>query len=607
MIELFLDIETFSDINLPKTGVYRYAESPRFEILMCAWAVGDDPIQVAIGRDEIMQHVAGLVDSPEVLKIAHNAQFERICFSSFFHFPVGEYLPPEEWEDSAVMAVEAGFPRKLEALGKALGGEAKDEAGTALINWFCKPDRNGNRRLPEDHPEKWTKFVEYCRQDVATHRDAYRKLPRLTPSERRFYQIDQIINDRGLAIDLDMAARAVEADERSRAIAGAELADLLKIENAGSVPQIIKALADTGLELPNMQSETLEELLAQKDSLTQVQRRALELRLETSLIAARKYQAALDAVSADGRLRGQYLFHGAHTSRWSSRGVQIHNLPNVEVTQIEEQILDLKLGWDLPPEVLKALLRSLFVGPLTVFDFKAIEACILAWLVGEVWVLEALREQRDLYVEAADRLSKVSGHILDRQQGKKAVLGLGYQGAVNALRRLGATGTDEELVVLVKAYREASPKTRRSWYRMEDAFIEGGSVGRLKIERRGKNRHLVLPSGHPLVYRNVVVAGSGRERKILFDDPKTGHKTDTYGGRLIENATQAVGRDLLAEAMDRLEWAGYRVVGHTHDEAIVDGAQPVDEISKWMCYLPEWAAGLPVSGKGFQCARYRKD
>lgn len=601
---LYIDVETFSDVDLTKYGVYRYAESPGFEILMAAWSLDGSETRVAVGRDEV-EAIPGLRDSA-VLKVAHNAQFERVCFSAFFGLPAGQYLDPEEWEDTAALAAVAGYPRGLGALAVTLGAQEKDEAGTALINWFCKPDRKGQRRLPQDHPEKWDQFVAYCAQDVDTLRDVHGLLPGWPSDlERRVFMVDQRINDRGIKVDLEMAEACIAADEEGRARAGEELKDLLGIDNPGSVPQITAALEETGIKLPNMRAETLDALLA-GNKLTEVQRRALELRQLTALVAARKYSAALGSCSEDGRLRGQFRFFGAHTGRWSSRGVQIQNLPRVALDQTEGHILDLLLGGNPGPEVLKGLVRSLFVGPFTVVDYSSIEARGLAWLAGEEWVLQAFREKRDIYVETANRMS-TPARPLTRQQGKVAVLALGYQGGVNALRNMGAEGTDEQLSTLRDLYREANPRTKRLWFSMERAFIEGGKAGRLEVVKtnRGRDRELILPSGRALTYRGVKVVGSGRDQRILFDDPK-GHRADTYGGRLVENATQAVCRDILAEALVALDAAGYNVVGHVHDEAIVDGEAPVDEIAAVMCRLPKWARGLPIAAEGFVTQRYRK-
>ncbi len=607
MSTLWIDIESYSDVDLLKYGVYRYAESLNFEILMAAWSLGG-PTQIAIGEDEVAR-IPGLFD-PNVLKVAHNAQFERVCFTTLarrqHECGPDDFLDPEQYEDTAALAAIAGLPRALADLAKALGAEDKDEAGTALINWFCKPDRTGKRRRPEDHPEKWAQFVAYCIQDVDTLKDVHRLLPDWPSDyERRVFMADQRINDRGIKIDREMAVACITADEQGRAQAGEEMKELLGIDNPGSVPQITAALAKTGLKLPSLRAEGVEKLLASGE-LTPQQTRALELRQLTALVAARKYSSALGSCNSDGRLRGQFRYFGAHTGRWSSRGVQIQNLPRIALEQTEEHILDLLLGFNPGPEVLKALVRALFVGPFTVVDYSAIEARGLAWAAGEEWVLQAFRDKRDIYVETATRMS-TPARPMTRQHGKVAVLALGYQGGKDALRNMGAVGTDEELNLLRDLYREANPRVKRLWYSMERAFVEGGTAGRFRVEKvnRGKDRNIVLPSGRRLRYRGVRVVGSGRDQRILFNDPK-GHVADTYGGRLVENGVQALCRDILAQALVSLDSAGYPVVGHVHDEVIVDGEAPVDEIAQVMCRMPGWARGLPLAAEGFVTQRYRK-
>src|SRR5690625_633520 len=285
---------------------------------MAAWSLDGSDTRVAVGREEI-EAIPGLSD-PAVLKVAHNAQFERVCFSAFFGLPVGQYLDPEAWEDTAAIAAVAGYPRGLGALAVALGAQEKDEAGTALINWFCKPDRKGHRRMPQDHPEKWDQFVAYCAQDVDTLRDIHDLLPGWPSDlERRVFMTDQRVNDRGIKVDLEMAEACIAADEEGRARAGEELKDLLGIDNPGSVPQITAALEKTGLKLPSLRADGIKKLLASGE-LTKVQTRARELRQLTALVAARKYSAALGSSSEDGRLRGQFRFFGAHTGRWCLTG-----------------------------------------------------------------------------------------------------------------------------------------------------------------------------------------------------------------------------------------------------------------------------------------------
>lgn len=612
---LYLDLETYSPVDLKAAGVYAYAEHPDHLVLLCAYSVGGEPARVLVGEDEIIQKLSGMLHDPEVLKVAHNAQFDRVNLSRLAGCPPGVYLDPAQWEDTMARAAENALPSSLAKLAKALGAEDKDEAGTRLINMFSKPNRRGERTTTEDEPERWAEFVEYARQDVDTLVDVYNRLPPW-PSEyeQRLWVVDQRINDRGIRADLDLAAWALEKDNDNRARAESELRELLGIGNANSVQQLKVALDGVGLDLPNLRVATVTEAL-ERDDLDEAQRRALELRAQIALTSAKKYQAVLNGANSDGRLRGQFKFYGAHTGRWSGRGVQLQNLPRAELRHPESVILDSQLGLDAPPQDLKALIRQTFIGPFVVSDYSAIEARVLAWVAGEQWALEAFEKGRDIYVETAERMGG-----LTRQQGKVAVLALGYQGGVNSLAHMGAQGTDEELNDLKVAWRRANRRIVRLWSDLDEAFAEGGRAGRLRVEVRGKDRLLHLPSGRYLTYRNVrhetwwATDDEGqrlKKRGWRFDGMLG--RTDTYGGRLSENCVQAISRDVLADLLDRLERLGVAVVGHVHDEVLVEapGGQKEREdllqlVTREMSQGPGWAEGLPLNGEGFLTDRYRK-
>lgn len=625
---LYIDIETFSDIDLRKSNAYRYTESDQFLILMAAYAVGDDPVEMVFGSDVF--DIPGLWD-PRVEKVAHNAAFERICFSVMFredpHFCVsgggqllefgGRYLPPEHWTDTQALAALAGYPQKLEQLAHALGGEQKDSAGTLLINWFCKPDRKGNRRMPEDHPEKWAQFVEYCRQDVVTLRDVHKKLPTWpTEHELEVYLTDQRINDRGIQVDTVMAQAAIDAQEDNKLGQFRELQEITGLENPNSNVQLLGWLKGRGVAVENLQAATVTTLL--KGDLPEPVGRALELRQELALVAAKKYQAALDRVNADGRLRGSFAYHGAHTGRWAGRGVQLQNLPSASLAEkdapgevvdrtIAAAVLDLYLGYGADAKTLKALVRPMFTGPFTVVDYSAIEARVVAWLAGEEWALQAFRDGRDIYVETAERMGGMS-----RKEGKVAVLALGYNGGIGSLKAMGAEGSDEKLQYLVTQWRNANPAIVQFWADMQRAFRNGGQAGRIRVEKDGRDRRVILPSGRSMVYHDVrerwVEKWGQQVKQLSFQDPKPPYlRVDTYGGRLTENVTQAVARDVLAGALVSLDRAGYDVVGHVHDEVLVQGTYPVEEIAGVLNDLPDWAEGLPIDAAGYTCPRYRKD
>ena len=622
MRDLFIDIETYSPVDLKTAGVYRYTEHPEFEILMCAWATDDHPktVHVAVGRDEI-DRIPGLFD-PAVTKIAHNANFERVCLSAHRGLPTGHYLDPEQFDDTMAVGAEWGLPRSLGAMAEALGAEAKDVAGTRLINLFSKPDRNGKRTTADDKPEQWTEFVEYCRQDVVTMigisdrlHDEFGWWP--TDTERAIWLADQRINDRGMRVDVPMAEAATAADAENRTNALAELAELTGADNPNSPAQLTTWLQSTGLQVNNLRAATVTELLA-GDQLTGEQRRALELRKQLALSAAKKFSTALDRVNSDGRVRGGFQFFAAHTGRWGGRGVQPQNLPSggLELDQEAAALLDLELGLGGDPDTLKALVRAMFTGPYVVADYSAIEARVLAWLAGEEWSLEAFRAGRDIYVETVARmfdLDPVEAKAR-RKQGKVAVLALGYQGGVGSLRVMGAQGSDGELRELVGAWREANQNVVNFWADLEAAFRSGGTAGRIRVERDGTSRFVILPSGRTLGYHGVKLrvdhSATGDIRRVLshLSVRGGGQWVSTYGGRLAENCTQAVARDLLAQGLVNLETAGFTTVGHVHDEVIVEASGPemLGRVSAAITDAPDWAKGLPLNAEAYECERYRK-
>lgn len=608
---LYCDIETFSEADLKKVGVYAYAADPSFEILFCWWTTDGVDYHLAVGAEEI-DAIPGLWH-PSVTKVAHNAPFERVCFSRLsedladatgYDPPIEDpYLDPDPdvWLDTAAWAAALGLPRSLDKLAKALGIDPKDSAGTRLINTFCKLVR-GKRIRPEDKPLEWIEFLEYGRQDVVTLYEAHQALiaeGEWTESEREIYYVDQVINDRGVAVDVETARAAVEAGSENQLAASEEMQSLLGIANANSVQQVTAGLAAAGLEIPDLTAATVETLLRRTD-LTPEQHRALELRSELALSAAKKFSVMVDA-QVGGRLRGSFRYHGAHTGRWAGALWQPHNLPRHMAENPEAVIADLLMGLGASPLDLKGTIRSVILLNGVVVDYSAIEARIIGWYAGETWLLDAFRAGKDVYVEQA----ALMGPQYSRSHGKVATLALGFQGAVGALQVMGATGTEEELLAQVKAYRKTNPNIVQFWYDLDDAFKRGGEAGRIYVERFGdrrQHRKMYLPSGRALTYRSVAVNSDG---EISFTDHR-GVRTYTYGGRLAENATQAGARDILAAALVRLHNAGYEIVGHVHDEAMVQNTIDVERISEIMCELPDWAEGLPLAAEGGFMRRYRK-
>lgn len=632
---LYLDIETRSRIDLKKNSVYKYVECPDWNILMCGWALNDDPVKMVYSLEEIWE-IPGLWDD-SVEKVAHNAQFERINFSALawgqHELEPGEYLTPGPWTDTMALAAEYGYPRGLDRLAKALGVEEKDSAGTRLINLFCKPNRKGGFTQPEEKPAEWQQFCDYGMQDVVTLREVHKALLAVLPDrpkgkagfptskEYQVYLADQLINDRGFPVDLDLVQAAMATAEDNRMVDELEMMQLTGISNPGSNVQLLSWLQGQGVRMANLQAETVEKQLAKPQQ--PVVKRVLELRQELALVAAKKYEAAQLRTSPDGNLRGAFQFFGAHTGRWAGRGVQLQNLPSATLGGKDDShedveraialgVMDVKLGNGASAHTLKALVRNMFIGPFTVVDYSAIEARVVAWLAGEQWALDAFRAGRDIYVETAERM----GNGMTRKDGKVAVLALGYNGGIGSLQAMGAEGSDQALQKLVTQWRLANTNIVDFWAEMDQAFRHGGQVGQfITVERDGKDRYIRLPSGRAIGYHDVRLEWKdtkfGRRQVLDFADygkPQPNIRTGTYGGRLTENVTQAVARDLLAHALVELHFAGYQVVGHVHDEIIALGASPtsVAEMTKIMTSTPAWAKGLPVDGEGFTCARYRK-
>lgn len=651
---VYLDIETKSRTNLKDSGVYPYVQDPDFEILMCAFNTtgksGDT--WVIIGHDNVMEAFQFYWDEGFEF-CAMNAQFERVCFSAAVGLPVGEYLDPERFHDPRATAGQRGFPQGLGNLARALRVTEKADEGKALINFWCKPIASGKRkggfRKPEDDPVKWQSFIDYCVIDVDALVDVDLTLgDHVTPTERAVYMADQRINDRGLQIDLEMALSAKTAAELNQEEQKERVRELTlwDVENPGAPGQMRDwLLKQDGVDekiLPNMQALTVEALLEQPFLDGHV-REVLELRQELALAAPAKFSSAL-TMQTGGRLRGTIQYFGAHTGRFSGRGTQPQNLPRAAFTgpksvkdddlrfqmallEQEMAIGDLKAGERISSEDLKKLVRPMFIGPMTVVDYAAIEARVLAWIAGEEWALQAFRDGRDLYVETGKRMGG-----LGRSQGKVAVLALGYAGGAGALRAMCYPGdpmlemeNEELLSQYVHPWRRANPNIVRLWGALNRGLGEQGRIGKyLKMthhrDQMGLNVRLHLPSGRSIQYHDV------RWEKYVITDKKTGrriHKegyryanpkapfasaarVGTYGGPVAENATQGIARDILVEALLRLEAAGYRVVAHVHDEILVEGYHPVGEINRIMCQLPEWAGGLPLDGEGHQFARYMK-
>lgn len=640
--ELHLDIETYSTVDLKKNTVYRYVEDEHWMILICSWCIGQGEIHTAYGHEEI-RAIPGLFD-PAVKKIAHNSDFERINFSALKGLPVGMYIDPEEYIDTAVLASLWGYPRSLKGFCKVVGGEAKDEAGGRLINMFSVPNRKGGRTLPEERPADWDAYVEYNRQDVISMRDNIYRLGKGFPSAEEYeaWITATRINDRGIKIDTALAGAAHRQYEANKKKDLARVKEITGLDNPNSVQQFKGWLADQGFEMESIDKAHVAELL-ERDDLPDEVREAVERKQLAALSAATKYVIARDSTNSDGRLRGTIKYSNANTGRMTGVTLSPHNLPRDHFTdaegehdtEAEQAAIDkLLAGVHVDSGDLKKLVRPLLTGPFTVSDYSAIEARLTAWAAGEDEVLDAFREGKDIYVATAERMGGEKAGF-DRQRGKAATLGCGFGGGAGALLNLGGAkiypkGTPDEVIwegltSLVETWRVAHPHIVSWWKQVHAAFDKGGPASRripVDVEIVGNDRYVWLPSGRALVYHNCrreyvqpkdrngkplpyrrrawvcdAVVGNGTQRRIVG------------GPTQVENIIQAIGRDLLTHALVNVERAGFRTVTHVHDEIVTEttGGLTVERLSSLMCDLPDWAEGLPVEAAGYTTQRYRKD
>lgn len=656
-----IDIETFSDVNLAKCGVYRYAESDCFQILLVAYAFDDGPIQIAdLASGEPFPQ--GLLDAffdPGTTCMAHNAQFERVCFSGYLkqqypgtYLQEGEFLNPDSWYCTMIQAAELGLPFSLDGVATVLKtGEQKDKRGKDLIRYFCVPCRptkaNGGRtrNLPEHDPQKWAEFKAYCVQDVATERDIHRRMQMfpLSEAELAFYHMDQRINDRGWKIDLPFVRQAIACDMLYSEQMTARAYELTGLENPNSVSQLKGWLEARGIRLDSLSKKAVAQAVKELDSggCNAEVLEMLKLRQKLAKSSVKKYEACERAVCQDGRARGLFLFYGAnHTGRFTSRLIQVQNLPqnHLEPLEIARNLVKtgqfgaLEYFFGNTPQVLSELIRTAFVPKegcrFIVADFSAIEARGLSWLAGEEWRMEVFRTHGKIYEATAANMFHIPIESItktspERQKGKQAELGCGYGGSVGALISMGALENglkESELQDIIDAWRQANPKIVQLWYDIDRAAhkaIRTGqpqTIGKICIAYQGGMMLICLPSGRRLVYiRPRLEPNRFGHMSITYEGIGVGNKwerLETYGAKLVENITQGMCRDILVEAMRRVEQAGFDIVAHVHDEMIVEipnGVSSVEEICGIMSIPPEWCADLPLRADGYECRFYRKD
>ena len=641
---MHLDIETYSSAALPKCGVYRYCDAPDFEILLLSYAFDGAPVatvDMACGESLPDVFLRALED-PDVLKIAHNAAFERVCFSKH----LGHWLDPAQWRCTMVMAWYQTLPGKLADAAVALDvTEKKMEEGKDLIRYFstpCKPTQaNGGRarNLPRHAPEKWATYKAYNAQDVETERAVYHALLRhpLPEHEWALYALDQRINDRGVRLDRLLVKNAMAVDQVFSEQAFQRAKALTGLENPGSVSQLKVWLADMDMPMESLSKRIVQEKAVETEGIV---KELLELRLELSRTSVKKYESMARCICRDGRVHGLLQFGGAaRTFRWAGRLVQAQNLPQNHLPDLslardivrsgDEEQLELLFG--SVPGTLSELIRTAFIPKdgcrFIVADFSAIEARVLAWLAGEEWVLEEFRGKGKIYEATASRMfhipqeTIVRGHpnYEYRQKGKQATLSCGYGGGVGALKAMGAKMPEEEMQPLVDAWRAANPHIVRLWNALGNAASEvienhdSVRVGKVTVYRKEGHLLIRLPGGRDLCYLSPrFVTNRFGSRGIGYLAPAgNGQMTlqETFGGKLAENCTQSIARDLLAHAMLNLEAAGYPIVFHVHDEAVMEvpiGQGSVEEAFRVMAIPPDWARDLPLRADGDEMTYYKK-
>lgn len=656
--ELSIDLETYSDVDLKKSGVYRYAESPNFDILLFGYSINNAPVTVVdLAQGEcIPADILAALSNDQITKWAYNASFERICLSYWLqrnhpeHFKsysipddtVGNYLSPAAWKCSRIWGAYMGLPLSLDGIGAVLKlSDQKMQEGKDLIKYFCTPCRatkandGRTRNLPLHAPEKWALFKSYNQRDVEVELAIKERLSRYPVPEFIWdeYHLDQEINDRGIGIDMQLVNNAISSDAKTKQALLHHLQEKTGLENPNSVAQMKSWLSTKGIETESLDKKAVADLLP-KVSKEVVE--VLSCRQQLAKSSVSKYTAMSNMVCADNRARGCFMFYGANRSgRWAGRGIQLQNLPQNHMEDLEEArnlVRDgnfdaLELLYDNVPGVLSELIRTAFVPKpgykYIVSDFSAIEARVLSFLAGEQWRMDVFKDGKDIYCESASKMFKVpvekhgrNAHL--RQKGKIAELALGYGGSVGALKAMGALemGLDEsELQPLVDAWRQANPNITAFWWAI-DAAAKQAVIYKTAAETHGFHVYyhggmlfINLPSGRRLCYvkPRMGVNQYGSD-SVTYEGINTGKWTriESYGPKFVENIVQAVSRDILAYAMKGLRFC--QIVGHVHDELIIECSPKVslDAICEQMSRTPPWIEGLLLRADGYECSFYQK-
>ena len=646
MQTLSIDLETYSDQPLAKTGVYRYVESPDFEILLFAYSVDGGPVQqidLACG-EKIPPTILAALEDDKVTKWAFNANFERICLSRFLGYPTGAYLEPDSWKCSMVWAAYMGLPLSLEGAGAVLGLEKqKLTEGKDLIKYFCQPcaptKSNGQRtrNLPKHAPDKWLAFKKYNIRDVETEMSIQARLLKypVPDSVWEEYHRDQEINDRGVGLDMELVRQAIQMDGRSRSDLTQAMKELTSLDNPNSVQQMKQWLADNGVETDTLGKKAVAELL--KTAPPQL-KKVLTLRKQLAKSSVKKYQAMETAVCADGRARGMFQFYGANrTGRWAGRIIQMQNLPQNHLDDLSEARGLVRAGgfdalemlYEDVPDTLSQLIRTAFVPQenrkFIVADFSAIEARVIAWLAGEKWRQDVFAEGKDIYCASASQMfgvpvekHGVNGHL--RQKGKIAELALGYGGSVGALKAMGALEmglSEDELPALVSAWRQANPKIVQFWWAVDRAVMDAVTrktttkTHGIIFSARNGMLFITLPSGRNLAYVKPKIGTNKFGGDCITYEGVGGTKKweqlDSYGPKFVENIVQGTSRDILCCAMQTLRCCS--IVMHIHDEVVIeaDRRMSLQAVCDQMGRTPPWASGLQLRADGYETDFYKKD
>lgn len=636
MESISLDIETYSSVDLSKSGVYKYAESKDFDIILFAYSVDYGEIKVIdlTKGEEIPQDIKLALKDIHVKKWAFNANFERVCLSKYLR----EDLSPVGWRCSMVLSAYVGLPLSLEAVGSVLNlPYQKLKEGKSLIKYFCCPNKENKRNLPTDDKLKWEIFKEYNKRDVLVEMEIQKRLKKynLPDSEWENYYLDQIINDRGIMIDKDFVREALICDEKYKKNVKEKLKNLTQIENPHSIVEMKNYLKKQNLSLLSLDKKYLREVLP---NLNEDVKEVLKLRQELCKSSVKKYVAMENVMGKDKRARGLIQFYGTKTGRYAGRLIQVQNLPKNYLSDLEVARDLVKCGhgenldflYDSVEDVLSQLIRTAFIPKegceFIVADFSAIEARVLSWLSKEKWRMEVFEKGGDIYCESASKMFKVkvekngeNSHLRDK--GKIAELALGYGGSVGALKAMGATSflKEEELQSLVNAWRNANPHITYLWYEV-DKIIKKVIINKVPMKLynlqfiyENNMLFILLPSKRKLCYRNPKIATNKfNKSSIVYEGVNSNKKwaqIESYGAKFVENIVQAIARDLLCEAIKNLHNKNFRVVLHVHDEVVVEikkNKSSVEEICNLMTISPSWAKDLSLKAEGYKCEFYRK-